>query len=78
MITKVLRLLPVRPLALGIPLGRPRLARCEGRGCPDRSSPVFVVGALLLCGTCRDYRNHLTQQTLHRMRAQALQEGRLA
>jgi|CXWL01.1.fsa_nt_gi hypothetical protein len=67
MIATVLQFLPGRPLAPVIPLGQARTARCEGRCCPDRSSPVFVVGALLLCGACRDYRNQRIRFALRQL-----------
>lgn len=67
MIAKVLHLLPGRPLAPVIHLGAARMASCEGRCCPDRSSPVFVVGALLLCAACRDYRNQRIRFTLRQL-----------
>lgn len=65
MITTVLQFLPGRPMAPVIPLGAARKTRCEGRCCPDRSAPVFVVGALLLCALCRDYRNQRIRFALH-------------
>lgn len=76
MIAKVLHLLPGRPLAPVIPLGQARMTRCEGRCCPDRSAPVFVVGALLLCAACRDYRNQRIRFALHQLALDG--PGRLA
>ncbi len=53
------------------PFGPIAMVRCEGRCCPDRSAPVFVVGALLLCSTCRDFRNRFVRDRIAALRRAA-------
>lgn len=56
--------------------GKPQPTCCEGRGCPDRTAPLFIVGALFLCAMCRDFRNDLIRKQQTALQTQARWQGR--
>lgn len=54
------------------PIGPIATVLCEGRGCRDRTAPVFVAlgtrGALALCADCRAWQHRIIRAVLPELR----------
>ena len=61
-----------QPTEGSCPIGPIATVLCEGRGCRDRTAPVFVAlgvrGALALCAECRAWQNRIVRAVLPEIR----------